>query len=129
MKKILVLFLTCAILLGITGCKNGKTFEIGVTVPAGSGEEFFYSREEISPMGNKITVFPNEDLGDIKIILKPVEVKEENVYEPIPMTSGDSIEIDVEKGAWYKLGILTQNDTESDKKVYIKVDGIEVRIE
>ena len=129
MKKFLILFLICAILLGITGCKKGKTFEIGVTVPAGSREEFFYSQEEISPIGDKITIFPNENLGDIKIILKSIEVKEENVYEPIPVVAGDPIEIDVEKGAWYKLGILTRNDTESDKKFYIKVDGIEVRIE
>ena len=62
------------------------SFTIRIVVPAGSTEEivyqedFAYSDEEISPLGNKITISSGEGLGDTEVVLKPIRVKEENAY-------------------------------------------------
>ena len=39
------------------------------------------------------------------------------------------VEMSVEKGAWFKVGISMQNDTDTDKIVYVEVENVEVRIE
>ena len=90
---------------------------------------FFYSGEEISPTSNKITISLSEGMGDTEVVLKPIEVKEENVYEPIYITHGMPVKLDVEKGAWYKIGVNMQNPTAEDIDVYVTVRGVEVRIE
>ena len=63
-------------------------------------------------------------------MLKPIEVKEEHAYdESAYLTPGMPVEMDVEKGAWFKVGISMQNETETDITVYVKIKGVEVRIE
>jgi hypothetical protein len=37
--------------------------------------------------------------------------------------------MDVEKGAWFKVGIKMLNNTDTDKVVFVEVEGVEVRIE
>ena len=37
--------------------------------------------------------------------------------------------MNVEKGAWFKIGIAMQNPTDEDITVYVNVEGVEVRIE
>ena len=91
-------------------------------------EDFFYSDEEISPTGNKITISLGEGIGDTQVVLKPIEVKEENAYEPTYITPGMSVKMDVEKGAWFKIGVNMQNPTTEDIHVYVVVKGVEVRI-
>ena len=124
-----------AYILTLTGCGKNDTYRIRITVPAGSTEEivyqedFAYSDEEISPKGNKITIYSGEGLGDTEVVLKPIEVKEENAYEPTYLTPGMPVEMDVEKGAWFKIGVSIQNPTDTDKTVYVEVEGVEVRIE
>lgn len=60
----------------------------------------------------------------------PVEVKEENAYdEPIYITAVAPAKMDVEKGAWFKIGVNMQNPTAEDIDVYVTVRGVEVRIE
>ena len=104
-------------------------------MPAGSTEEiiyqehFAYSDEEVSPIGNTITIYSGEGLGDTEVVLKPIEVKEENAYEPTYLTPGMPVEMDVEKGAWFKIGVNMQNPTDTDIVVYVEVKGVEVRIE
>ena len=39
------------------------------------------------------------------------------------------VKLDVEKGAWYKIGVNMQNPTAEDIDVYVTVRGVEVRIE
>ena len=112
-----------------------KEYSVRITIPASSTEEivyqedFFYSGEEISPTSNKITISLSEGMGDTEVVLKPIEVKEENVYEPIYITHGMPVKLDVEKGAWYKIGVNMQNPTAEDIDVYVTVRGVEVRIE
>lgn len=111
-----------------------KEYQIRVIIPAGSTEEmvyqddFFYSEEEISPTGNKITISLGEGIGDTEVVLKPIEVKEENAYGPTYITPGMPIKMDVEKGAWFKIGVNMKNPTPEDIHVYVEVRDVEVRI-
>ena len=56
-------------------------------------------------------------------------MKEENAYEPTYLTPGMPVEMDVEKGAWFKVGIAMQNPTDGDMRVTLEIENIEVRIE
>jgi len=106
-----------------------KEYQIRITIPAGSTESFCYSDEEISPKGDTLTIYAGEGLGDTEIKLLPAEVKEENSYdEPVYITPGMPVEMDVEKGAWFKIGVNIQNQTDESKDVYVSVDHVEVRI-
>ena len=135
MKKLILVVLVLVCLLGLVGCGKNDTYKIRITVPAGSTEEiiyqedFAYSDEEISPTGNTITISSGEGLGDTEVVLKPIEVKEENAYEPTYLTPGMPVKMDVEKGAWFKIGVNMQNPTDTDIVVYVEVEGVEVRIE
>lgn len=103
----------------MAGCGKSNTYKIKITIPTGSTESFVYSDEEISPTGNKITIS----------LLKTVKVKEKNAYEPTYLTPGMPVEMDVEMGAWFKVCVSMQNETDADIMVYVEVEGIEVRIE
>ena len=135
MKKLIALVLSLVCVLCLVACGKNDTYKIKITVPAGSTEEiiyqedFAYSDEEISPTGNTITISSGDGLGDTEVVLKPIEVKEENAYEPTYLTPGMPVKMDVEKGAWFKIGVNVQNPTDSDIIVYVEVKGIEVRIE
>lgn len=115
--------------------RNEKSYDIRITIPANTmgevvyQEQFIYSDEEISPTGNKIKISSGKGLGDTEVVLKPIEVKEENAYEPTYLTPGMPVEMEVEKGAWFKIGVNMQNPTDEDIDVYVTVTGIELRIE
>lgn len=113
----------------MAGCGCNTTHEIKIRIPAGSTEAFVYSDEEISPLGRKITIYSGEGLGDTEVVLLTVHVKEENAYEPTYLTPGMPVKMDVEKGAWFKIGVSVQNPTDTDKIVSVEVKGIQVRIE
>ncbi len=126
---------TVCVIVAICFLTNpSKEYQIRITIPAGSTEEivyqedFLYSDEEISPTGNKITISLGEGMGDTEVVLKPIEVKEENAYEPTYITPGMSVEMDAEKGAWFKIGVNMQNPTTEDIDVYVNVRNVEVRI-
>lgn len=129
MKKIALLILALLCVPVMAGCGKSNTHKISITVPAGSTETFVYSDEEISPTGNQITISSGDGLGDTEVVLKAIEVKEENAYEPTYLTPGMPVKMDVEKGAWFKVGISMQNETDADRTVYVQVKDVEVRIE
>lgn len=130
MKKYIALILVLVCVLGLIGCGSNQTYTIKITIPAGSTEAFVYSDEEISPTGNKITISSGEGLGDTEVVLKTIEVKEENAYdEPTYLTPGMPVEMNAEKGAWFKIGVSVQNESDIDKVVYVEVRGVDVRIE
>ncbi len=105
------------------------SFEIQITVPAGSQEYFVYSDVEISPTRNQIIVSSGENLADTTVILKPIEVHQENAYdEPAYLTPGMPVKMDAEKGAWFQIGVSVQNSTDQDIVVSVQVKNIEVRI-
>lgn len=138
-KKVLIVVGIVIAILCVLGVwllfGNEKSYDIRITIPAGTmgevvyQEQFIYSDEEISPKGNKIIISSGNGLGDTEVVLKPIEVKEENAYEPTYLTPGMPVEMEVEKGAWFKIGVNMQNPTDEDIDVYVTVKGIELRIE
>ena len=129
MKKMIAIVLTWVCVLALAGCGKNDTYKIKITVPTGAVEEFVYSDEIISLIGNTIIISSGEGLGDTEVVLKPIEVKEENAYEPTYLPPGMPVEMDVEKDAWFKIGVSMQNPTDTDITVYVEVKGVEVRIE
>lgn len=106
-----------------------REYQIRITIPAGSTKSVCYSDEEISPKGNTLTLYAGEGLGDTEITLLPVEVRKENAYdEPAYITPGMPVKMEVEKGAWFKIGVNIQNPTDESKDVYVSVKNVEVRI-
>ena len=129
MKKLIAMVLVLACVLGLVGCGKNETYKIKITVPAGSTEAFVYSDEEISATGKKITISSGEGLGDTEVILSPVNENVETGYVATYLTPGMPVEFDAVKGEWFKIGVSMQNDTDTDKTVYVEVEGVEVRIE
>lgn len=102
---------------------------ITISIPAGSSGAFVYSDEEISPQKSRIILASGKGSGDHEVVLKPLEAKEENIYEPVYITEGAPVKIDAEKGAWFKVGVNVQNPTDEDRMVSITVKGADVRIQ
>ena len=134
MKKLIALALSMVCVIAWVIWGQGETYTIHVTVPAGTMDEFvyiedfIYSDEEISPQKKQLTL-KSIDLPDgTDFLLQPVEVKEENAYERTYLDRGQPLLIDVEKGAWFKIGIALQNPTDEDIVVGITVENVKVRI-
>lgn len=114
--------------LFLTSPKN-NTYEITFRIPAGCENQLVISDEEISPKRRTVSFLVGQDIGDAAIQLKGVEVKEENAYdEPVYATPGMPAKMEVEKGAWFQVGIYASNDTAEEKIVYMTVKDVEVRI-
>lgn len=129
MKRIITLVLMLICILALAGCGKNDSYTISITVPAGSTEAFVYSDEEISATSDKITISSGEDLGDTEVLLSPVNEQVETGYVATYLTPGMPVEFDAVKGEWFKIGVSMQNNTDSDKVVYVEVEGVEVRIE
>lgn len=113
----------------LAGCGKKDNYKISITVPAGSTEAFVYSDEEISATGKKITISSGEGLDDTEVLLSPVNENVETGYVSTYLTRGMPVEFDAVQGEWFKIGVSMQNDTDTDKTVYVEVEGVEVRIE
>lgn len=127
---VLVSVFLCLIVAVCFLTTSPKTWQIKVTIPAEGTESFYYSDEEISPKGNTLTLYAGEGMGDGMIVLLPVEASQENAYgEPTYITPGMPVKLDVEKGAWYKIGVNRMRDPSGeDRVVYLSVENVEVRI-
>ena len=128
MKKLITFELALICILALAGCGKNETYTISITVPAGSTEAFAYSDEEISAAGNKIIISSGEGLGDTEVLLSPVNENVEAGYVATYLTSGMPAEFDAVKNEWFRIGVSVQNDTDTDKIVYVEVKGAEVRI-
>lgn len=129
---IMILALAAVLAWAVWG--QGETYTVHVTVPAGTMDEFIYiedfiySDEEISPQKNQLTLKSIDVPDRTEFVLKPIEVREENAYERTYFNKGEPLLIDVEKGAWFKIGIALQNPTDEDIVVGITVENVKVRI-
>lgn len=129
MKKYIAIILSIICILSLIVCGKSDSYEIEIVIPAGSTEPVVYSEEEISPQKDKLTISAWAGISDTEVILKPIEVKEENAYdEPAYLTQGMPVKMDVEKGAWFKIGVAVQNPSDVDIVVAVKVDDVDVRI-
>ena len=129
-----IMILALAVVLAWVVWGQGETYTVHVTVPAGTMnefvyiEDFIYSDEEISPQKNQLTLKSIDVPDRTEFVLKPIEVTEENAYERTYFTKGEPLLVDVEKGAWFKVGIALQNTTDEDIVVGITVENVKVRI-
>ena len=129
MKKTFTLLLVLVCVLGLIGCSAQKPYTIRIVVPAGNQEEFVYSEEEISPRKSQLDITSIDVSEDAKFVLKSTEVMQENTFECTNFPKGEPMVIDVEKGAWYKIGIAMQNPTDEDIIVFFYVENAKVRTE
>ena len=128
MKKLMVLVLALACVLGLAGCSAQKEYAIRVVVPAGSQGEFVYSDEEISPRKSRIEIKSIDLAEDAEFVLKPIEESQENIFECTNFPKGEPMLIDVEKGTWYKIGIAMENPTDEDIVVVFQVVNAKIRV-
>lgn len=129
-RVIFISFFVC-IIVAVCFLTNPRqdVYQVKIVIPAGSGRsEIAYSEEEISPLGKKIVLSAGEGLGDTEVVLFPIEWEEERTYEPAYLTPGMSVKMDAEKGAWFRIGIYAENPTDEDKVVYVRAEGVDIRI-
>ena len=127
MKKLIALVLSLVCVLGLVGCGgSGEKHTIEIIIPAGSTEAFVYADEVISPQNNTLKIWVGAGIDATQVILKPVDVAEENAYTPVIVKRGKPIKINVEKGAWFKIGIGIMNPSDKDITTSIIVEGVEI---
>ena len=129
MKKLVITVLILVYVLGLTSCVSKEPYTIEFTIPPGSSDGFIYSDQEISPNRNKLIIRAGAGISERDILLKPVQVQEENAYEPVTLKQEDSVKIRVEKGAWYKIGIAAYNPNDVPIAVEVIVENASIRIE
>ena len=126
MKKWIV-FVFLLILI-LSGCGKRDTFRVQITVPAGSEKAFYFSDEQIAAAGKKITISASQELGSTEVLLRPVSDTVTAGYVATPLTPGEPVTFDADKGVWFMVGLSLQNDTDTDKTFTVEVKGAEVRI-
>lgn len=125
MKKLILLVLMMFVST-FTGCGGSdEKYGIEITIPAGSADEFVFSKGEYISTKDTVTIWSGSGLGDTEVVLKPVSVEEENVYEPTYLTHGMPVEFEVEKQMCFKIGVNMQNESAADKVVTVEVEGAE----
>ena len=135
MKKLIPLILVLVGIFAWFVWGQGETYTVQITVPAGTMDEFvyiedfIYSDAEISPQKNQLELKTIDVPDYTEFVLKPIEVTEENAYERTYFDKGRPLVIDVEKGAWFQIGIALQNPTDEDLVVNITVENVKVRNE
>ena len=139
MKRVVVFLLICVLVF--SGCgSNQKNHTVEIIIPARytdaftfedeaiAPNAFIYSEEEVSPKRNKLIIKAAAGYDSAIVMLKPIEASEENTYEPILLTHEQSITIDVEKGAWFKVGIAIQNPADIPIATSVTLENVEVRL-
>ncbi|MEH2958592.1 M56 family metallopeptidase [Candidatus Merdisoma sp. JLR.KK006] len=104
------------------------TYEVRIVIPAGSEGEIYYSDAEISPYGNKITLWAGEGLSDTEVVLMPLNSDGEWAPVPVYMTPGMPVSMEAAKDVWYRIGVNVSNPSTEEKDVYVKAEGIKIRI-
>ena len=128
-KKLIALLLALACVSGLAGCGSSREkHTIEIIIPAGSTDPFVYSDEEISPKKNTLTISAGAGISTTEVILKTVEVKEKTAYEPETLKQKGSVKMDVEKGAWFKIGVAIQNPADVPISVAVIVEDADIRI-
>ena len=141
MKKLIVLILALISLLTLAGCGGrGENHTLEFTIPVGftdaftfsdkalDYDAFIYSPEEISPTGKTLTLKAGAGYSSVPVVLKVVECREENAYEPILLAHDKPVTIGVEKGAWFQIGIALDNSAEVPIAASVIVEDVEARI-
>lgn len=129
MKKLTVEILIWACVLALFVGRGGDAHMIRIAVPARSAARFVYSDEQISATGKKITVSCGAGLGDTEVVLSPVRENVETGYTATYLTPGMSASFDAVPGEWFRVGVSVQNPTDTGMAVFVKAEGVNVRVE
>ena len=128
MKRLIAFILTLVCVLGLVGCSAQKEFAVRIVVPAGNQGDYIYSEEEISPCKSQLDIKSIDMTVDAGFVLMPVGETQENAYECTNFPKGEPMLLDVEKGAWYKIGIAIENPTDEDIVVVFHIVNAKVRV-
>ena len=126
MKRLIILLLVLTCISGLAGCAE-KSNRVRIIVPAGSQVDFVYSDVELSPVKSKLEIKSIDMPMDAKFVLKSIDATQDNTYECTNFPKGVPMLIEVEKGAWYQIGISMQNPTDEDIVVVFHVENVKVR--
>ncbi|MBE5785126.1 MAG: hypothetical protein E7330_04930 [Clostridiales bacterium] len=130
MKRSLAFFLLLSLFISLYGCRKQDAFAIEFTIPAGSGAEYVFADEEISPNKNRLRLRAGAGYGEAVFILKPVETKKENACDvSVTLMQGKTVTVDVEKDAWFRIGILKANPNGAAAAASVYVEDVTLRIE
>lgn len=120
--------IVCAV-VGVCFLTNpdSSTYSIDVVMP--SGYDYNQSDEEFSPIRNKLTITLDEGQENTTICLIPTEAKTETEYdEPITLTAGVPVTLEVEKNAWFELGVILNEKVSRDVRFSFTLKNVNVRI-
>lgn len=126
MKKIVVFILIFSFLLAFSGC-SGEKQEIVIIIPAGSMESYVFSEEVFEATKDEVIITAGAGFADTSITIKTEKGSEENFCEPIYLTHGMPVKMEMEKGGWFKIGVSVQNPSEVDIAVSIYISNIEIK--
>ena len=128
MKKLMLSVMMFVMALGLVSCGRGEDHTIEIVIPAGTWDTIVYADEEISPKKDTLKISAGAGITSSDVVLLPVEVTEENAYEPMYLQQNEPVKMDVEKNAWFKIGVAIQNPSNHDIAVAIEVEDVELRI-
>ena len=122
MKRILSFCLVIIMCLGLTAC-GGKSETITVTIPAKSSQSVVFFDKEFTATKNKLKV-SFEGMKQAEVLLSP---ENDTLTGFITQTVSEtkSTKIDAKKNEKFKIGIVSQNTTDSDITVTLKIKNIE----
>ena len=125
-KKALVLIGITAMSIAIfVGCTKEKEYSIGINVPPGT-DGMVYSDVEIIAQKKKITISAGKNLPETDVTLVPTESKTQTAYKSFHMRTDLPYNINIEKGAKFKIGVDIQNESEEKVVVYVNVRNVDV---
>ena len=125
MKKFTAIILSLTMLLILASCGKRNSFDITITIPAGSTDEYVYASGEISPTKDVIVISSVENASDTTVVLKQVNGNCKHTC----LATNKPTKLNVEKDSWFKLGVTVQNPTDEDMYITINIKNIEARIE
>ena len=130
MKKLSAFVFLLVCMLSLTSCGDrAESHTVEIIIPAGSTDAFIYSKEEISPLKDTLTITAGAGISETEVILKTVTVKEKTAYEPAVLTQTKPVKMNVEKGGWFKIGVAIQNPSDKNITVAVKVENVKIKAE
>lgn len=119
MKKLLLVLLVLC--LTLTACSQ-KTVTLEIRIPSGSAAGFYYADEEICPKANAFTVSVQEPLS---IMLEPLN---DTLTGFLPQSIATSAQVHAVQGKWFRIGVVTDAPSATDRILTIRVKGVTLRI-
>lgn len=104
------------LLFGVFGMRH----ELHIVVPDGSQGDYVFCNQELSPNNDTVTLASGKDLGEAMVTLARVD---ESGYSTTYLASEMSVELEVEPGAWYRVGILQENSSNERREIVVIAKG------